>query len=325
MPVPNPDELWQLLVRTRLLEPAAAAALRVEHAAAPAAAAGDGSAKAVAGWLMSRGAITRWQAKRLLIGDTGPFFVGDYRLLERHERDGDGLLFTARHEPSGKLVSLMLLNAKRCRDRDAWAGLVERTAAARETTDPMTSRTSSLEQHDGVRFVVCELVAGANVADELERLGPLQPQQAGVLGWQIATAVGELHSAGTLHGHLSLDVLRRESPPPGVGERDGRVRLLQFPLAGDPHAASPVQAAGDEEVLKRLGRRVAYLAPELLRGGRADCGGMRTLARRPVPSRAPSAWLYRPSRRRHERLWRCLAPPQDRRRSSEDGPAHGLP
>ena len=270
MPVPNPDELWQLLVRTRLLEPAAAAALRVEHAAAPAAAAGDGSAKAVAGWLMSRGAITRWQAKRLLIGDTGPFFVGDYRLLERHERDGDGLLFTARHEPSGKLVSLMLLNAKRCRDRDAWAGLVERTAAARATTDPMTSRTSSLEQHDGVRFVVCELVAGANVADELERLGPLQPQQAGVLGWQIATAVGELHSAGTLHGHLSLDVLRRESPPPGGGERDGRVRLLQFPLAGDPHAASPVQAAGDEEVLKRLGRRVAYLAPELLRGGRAD-------------------------------------------------------
>ena len=270
MPAPTPDELWQLLVRTRLLEPAAAAALRAEHAAAPPAAAGDGSAKAIAGWLMSRGAITRWQAKRLLIGDTGPFFVGDYRLLERHDREGDGLLFTARHVPSGRPVAVMMLNAKRCRDRDVWAAIVARTTAAHATTDPMMSRTWSLEQQDGARFVVCELVSGTNVADELERLGPLPPQQAGALSWQIAKAVGELHTAGTVHGHLSLDVLRREPPPAGGGDRTGRVRLLQFPLAGDPHAASPVPAAGDEEVLTKLGRRVAYLAPELLRGGPAD-------------------------------------------------------
>jgi len=271
MPTPTPDELWQLLVRTRLLEPNAAAALRAEHAAAPPTAAGDGSVKAIAGWLMSRGAITRWQAKRLLIGDTGPFFVGDYRLLERHEREGDGLLFTARHEPSGRLVAVMLLSAKRCRDRDAWTSIVERTTAAHGTTDPMTSRTWSLEQQDGVKFVVCELVSGTKVADELERLGPLPPQEAGVLAWQIAKAVGEMHSRGAVHGHLSLDVLRREPPPAGGAERNGRVRLLQFPLAGDPHAVSPAPAAGDEEGLARLGRRVAYLAPELLRpDGHAD-------------------------------------------------------
>ncbi len=271
MPTPTPDELWQLLVRTRLLEPNAAAALRAEHAAAPPTAAGDGSVKAIAGWLMGRGAITRWQAKRLLIGDTGPFFVGDYRLLERHEREGDGLLFTARHEPSGRLVAVMLLSAKRCRERDAWTSIVERTTAAHGTTDPMTSRTWSLEQQNGVKFVVCELVSGTKVADELERLGPLPPQEAGVLAWQIAKAVGEMHSRGAVHGHLSLDVLRREPPLAEGAERNGRVRLLQFPLAGDPHAASSAPAAGDEEGLARLGRRVAYLAPELLRpDGDAD-------------------------------------------------------
>jgi serine/threonine-protein kinase len=271
MPAPTPDELWQLLVRTRLLEPSALAALRAEHAAAPPAAAGDGSAKAIAGWLMSRGTITRWQAKRLLIGDTGPFFLGDYRLLERHERVGDGLLFTARHEPSGRLVAVVVLSAKQCRERDAWTSIVERTTAARATTDPMTSRTWSLEQQDGVKFIVCELVSGTNVADELERLGPLPPPQAGALAWQIAKAVGEMHSRGAVHGHLSLDALRREPPPAGAAERNGRVRLLQFPLAGDPHAASPAPAAGGEECLARLGRRVAYLAPELLKpDGQAD-------------------------------------------------------
>ena len=273
MPAPTPDELWQLLVRTRLLAPDAVAALRADHAAAVATG-GDGSTKGLATWLLSRGLITRWQAKRLVIGDTGPFFVGDYRLLERHERDGDGLVFTARHEPTGRLVTLMLLNAKRCRDRDVWASIVARTAAAHATTDPMMVRTWSLEQQDGATFIVCELVAGANVADELERLGPLPPQQAGVLAWQIARAVGELHARGAVHGQLSLDALRREPPPPGSGERHGRVRLLQFPLAGDPHAAAPLPAEDIEAGLARLGRRAAYLAPELLqRGGPADARG----------------------------------------------------
>jgi hypothetical protein len=149
MPAPTPDELWQLLVRTRLLAPDAVAALRADHAAAVATG-GDGSTKGLATWLLSRGLITRWQAKRLVIGDTGPFFVGDYRLLERHERDGDGLVFTARHEPTGRLVTLMLLNAKRCRDRDVWASIVARTAAAHATTDPMMARTWSLEQQQRV-------------------------------------------------------------------------------------------------------------------------------------------------------------------------------
>ena len=264
MPAPTPDELWQALVRTRLLEPGAAEALRAEHAAA---AAGDGSAKAIAGWLMGRGAITRWQAKRLLIGDAGPFFLGDYRLLERHEREGDALLFTARHEPSGRDVAVVVLNAKRLREPGVWDAVVERTAAARRVGDPTTSRTWVVEQRDGARFVVCELVAGANLADELERLGRLPPQQAGMLVSQVAHAVGELHAGGGVHGSLSLDVLRREPPPAGSPERNGRVRLLQFPLAGDPHAIATAPAAADEDGLARLGRRVAYVAPELLRPG----------------------------------------------------------
>ena len=86
---------------------------------------------------MSRGAITRWQAKRLLIGDTGPFFVGDYRLLERHEREGDGLLFTARHEPSGRLVAVVVLSAKQCRERDK--------TQAQESSEQVHERISSPE------------------------------------------------------------------------------------------------------------------------------------------------------------------------------------
>ena len=102
MPTPTVAEFWDLLVRSGLVDAGAVATLCREHAVDPGASDRvDG--KGIARWLAERGVLTRWQAKRLGIGNLGPFFLGDYRLLERHERVGDGLLFTARHEPSASL------------------------------------------------------------------------------------------------------------------------------------------------------------------------------------------------------------------------------
>jgi len=257
MPVPTAAEFWELLARSGLVPRDAVAALRNECAAAV----GAGDGKAIASWLARRGVITPWQAKRLAIGNLGPFFLGDYRLLDRHDRDGDELVFTARHEPSGRGVTVVLLNRKRCKHLDVWTEIVQRTRAATETTDPMLSRTWSLEQHEGSRFIVCEEVSGGSLADELEQAGPLPAVQAGVLVSQLARAVADIHVRGGVHGGLSLEVLRREPPPGGV-PRTGRVRLLQFPLAGDPHRVILRPWEQDEEI-PRLGRRACYVAPEL--------------------------------------------------------------
>ncbi len=264
MPTPTATDFWGLLVKSGLVDAAAAAALRREHEADPARC-GGGTAKGIAGWLADRGVITRWQAKRLGIGNLGPFFLGDYRLLERHEREGDALLFTARHEPSGRIVSVVLLNAKRCRKLDIWTEIVQRTTAASQVTDPMLSRTWSLEQHESSRLIVCEQIEGLSLAAELDRHGALPAVQAGVLVSQIARAVAEIQSLGGPHGSLSLEVLRREPPPGGV-PRTGRVRLLQFPLAGDPHRV-PLRPWADEAELAPLGRSAAYVAPELMLPG----------------------------------------------------------
>ncbi len=260
MPTPTVAEFWDLLVRSGLVDAGAVATLCREHAVDPGARDRvDG--KGIARWLAERGVLTRWQAKRLGIGNLGPFFLGDYRLLERHDGDGSELVFTARHDPSGRVVSLVLLDSKRCRELDIWTEIVHRTTAANTTTDPMLSRTWSLEQHDGKRFIVCEQVAGTNLADELERLGPLLAVQAGVLVSQLARAVADLHSRGAIHGGLSLDGLRREPSPGGV-DRTGRVRLLQFPSAGDPHRV-PLKPWNNDDEIPALGRRAAYVAPEL--------------------------------------------------------------
>ena len=261
MPTPTVDEFWGLLIKSGLVDAGAVEVLRREHTAAPVGCGGD-TPKGIAGWLVSRGVITPWQAKRLAIGNLGPFFLGDYRLLERHDREGDALLFTARHEPSGRTVSVVLLNTKRCRQLDVWTEIVQRTTAAIQATDPMLSRTWSLEQHESSRLIVCEHVEGTTLANELGQHGPLPSMQAGVLVSQIARAVADLHSHGSVHGNLSLNVLLREPPPGGV-PRTGRVRLMQFPLTGDPHRI-PLRPWKDKPELVALGRLGAYVAPELM-------------------------------------------------------------
>jgi hypothetical protein len=260
MPAPTCEEFWNLLLRSRLVDADTAAGLRAAHDAAG----GAADAKATALWLVKRGVLTRWQARRLAIGDLGPFFLGEYRLLERHDRPGEALLFSARHEPSGQGMSLVLLPAKRCRELDVWTAIVRRTTAAHQATDPTLSRTWALEQAAGSRFIVCETVGGTSLADELERLGPVPLPEAGRLVAQVARAVSELHALGAVHGALSLDALLREPEPPGAPARSGRVRLLQFPLADDPLRVTlraPVATAAE---VAALGRRSAFVAPELL-------------------------------------------------------------
>jgi hypothetical protein len=260
---PSSTQLWDLLTQSRLLAPAQLHGLRQSHAALPNAAADD--AKAVARWLVKRGEITIWQARRLLAGKTAPFFVGDYRLLDQRPGDGEAGLFTARHEPSGRDVSLVLLNGRRCADPIVWTEIVNRTTAAHRAVDPVLTRTWALEQAGANRFIVCEHAEGEPLAAELARRGPLQPAEAGQIVLAVAAALAELHAMGSVHGGVSLDAVLR-APPRGDGTAP-EVRLVQFPLVCDPHAVPLRPPIDTPEQVSRLGRRAAFIAPELTRPG----------------------------------------------------------
>ena len=265
MPTPSVAEFWSLLVESGLVDAETAAAVRSEHEANPAGC-GGGDLKGIARWLTGRGLLTPWQAKRLVIGNLGPFFLGDYRLLERRGSEGNAHFFTARHEPSGREVTVVLLDAKQCRKLDVWTEVVHRTTAASQATSPMLSKTWSLEQHGTNRLIICEHVSGVPLAAELQQYGPLPELQAGVLVSQLAQAVAELEELGYSHGAISPEMLIRE-PPPGDVPRTGRVRLLQFPQAGDPHQVR-LRPWHTEQQFKQLGQRAAFVAPELLHLGK---------------------------------------------------------
>lgn len=274
MPTLTPPQFWTLVVETGLVDGDRLEALRSEfemESLSPAATP-DALTEAIAKWLVRRKVITVWQARRLVRGDRGPFFLGDYRLLERLEKDafqgsGKGHLFRARHEPSGRTVLLMLLDAERCRDLEVWTDIVRRTTAANRAADPVLARTWALEQSGGQRFIVCEDVGGTPLTPELAARGPRPVAEVGPLLVAVARAVAELHRLGVVHGGISLEALRRQPPPPGGDLAMGRIRLMQFPLVADPHAVPLRPAIDTPEAIAKAGTRVAFLAPELLLPG----------------------------------------------------------
>ena len=272
----TPDQFWTLLAESKLVEPAPLDKLRREYEGLPfppgtsAASASDPLAR----WLVKRGAVSEWQAKRLLRGEKGPFFIGDYRLLDRFDTGRGGAVFRARHEPTGRLVGITALVNKFCQEPAVWSDILKRTKGAHEAADPVLTRTWALEKAGTQRFVLSEDVVGVPISEELSRRGALPVAEAGEIVLAVARAVAELHRRGLVHGGISLDTVRREPAPVGAAEKEGAVRLLQFPLVADPHVVPPRVVLDDAEGVTRLGHRAAFIAPEALRAGRiSDASG----------------------------------------------------
>jgi len=257
------DVFWTRLESSGLIDRAGVADLRREfESRGRAGGQGGGSAAAgareVAEWLHARKALTSWQARRLLKGEKGPLVLGDYRLLERVENPWRTMLMRAVHAPSGRPVALVLLDPKRSRALDAWTGVVSRTTIATQASDPVLSRTWALEDVDGVRFIVCEDLRADSLADALGAGITNDLAQAGRVAFVLAGAVAELQRLGTPHGGLFLDA---------VLDPAGSVRLLQYPLTGDPHVFPLRLPLDDAEAFGRLGIRAASIAPELVATG----------------------------------------------------------
>src|SRR5581483_2320389 len=60
--------------------------------------------------LVERGLLTRFQAEQLLVGRTGGFSLGQYRILDLLGQGGMGRVFKAEHRTMHRLVALKVLS-----------------------------------------------------------------------------------------------------------------------------------------------------------------------------------------------------------------------
>ena len=199
-----------------------------------------------------------------MIGKT----LAHYEITAAIGKGGMGEVYQATDTKLGRSVAIKVLPEEFASDTDRVARFEREAKLLASLNHPNIAAIYGLEESEGTRFLVLELVDGQTLSERLVR-GRLLVQESLELAFQIAEALDAAHEKGIIH---------RDLKPANIKVTpDGKVKVLDFGLA-KAYAGTSV---GDETVLETLaedaenGRGVllgtpAYMSPEQARRQPAD-------------------------------------------------------
>ena len=200
-----------------------------------------------------------WAEHRLQRGGR----LGHYELRSAIGKGGMGEVWKAHDTTLHREVAIKMLPEELAQDSDRLARLDREATLLASLNHPNIAAIYGLEEHQGTRFLVLELVEGRTLAERLER-GPIPVEESLKLALQIAEALEAAHERGVIH---------RDLKPANIKiTPDGRAKVLDFGLAKALAPASegdPVPASISTEVGVILGTP-AYMSPEQARGQAVD-------------------------------------------------------
>ena len=178
--------------------------------------------------------------------------LGAYEVIGLIGQGGMGEVYQARDTTLDRDVALKVLPEAFTADPDRLARFEREAKVLASLNHPNIGSIYGLEEAEGVRALVLELVEGPTLADRIKQ-GPIPIDEALPIAKQIAEALEAAHEAGVIH---------RDLKPANVKVKtDGTVKVL------DCWAGEGVPAGCE----RREHRRVAdHLAD---RGGDADGDG----------------------------------------------------
>ena len=176
-------------------------------------------------------------------------------------------MYRARDTKLDRDVALKVLPQAFTEDPDRLARFEREAKVLASLNHPNIGHIYGLEEADGQKALVLELVEGPTLADRIAQ-GPIPVDEALPIAKQIADALEEAHEQG---------VIRRDLKPVNVKVKDdGTVKVLDFGLAKalqpDPEA-DPSQSPTLTAAATRAGiimGTAAYMAPEQAKGKVAD-------------------------------------------------------
>jgi serine/threonine-protein kinase len=190
-----------------------------------------------------------------LIGRT----LAHYRIDRRLGSGGMGVVYAAWDLRLDRRVALKILTET---DHDARRRLLQEARAAAGLSHPHLTAIHSVEDADGVAFIVMEYVEGEPLSAMLLR-GALDRESLVRFGLQIASAVEHAHDLRVIHCDLKSHNV--------MVTRDGRAKVLDFGLARRlPSEAIDALTRTEESMAATTGGTLPYMAPEVLSGSQCD-------------------------------------------------------
>ena len=191
--------------------------------------------------------------------------LGQFEVTEPIGVGGMGEVYRARDSKLGRDVAIKVLPKEFAADQERLDRFAGEARLLAQLNHSNIATLHGLEEHDGQRFLVMELVEGETLAERVCR-APIPLEEAILLFTQIADGLGAAHERGIVHRDLKPDNVKLTP--------EGGVKILDFGLAkeatlsGAPDS-SPTGARQQTQTGVVLGT-AAYMSPEQARGQRVD-------------------------------------------------------
>jgi serine/threonine protein kinase/tetratricopeptide (TPR) repeat protein len=200
----------------------------------------------------------------------GDVLKGRFRIVRQVGEGGMGHVFEAYDTELKVRVALKAIRSEIATNPTALEFFRREVRTARTITHPNVCRTFDLDrgrlnETTGIPreffFLTMEFLEGETLAARLRRAGPLDPKEALVIAYQIASGLDAAHAAGIVHRDIKPANIMLAVTPNGSGPQT-RAVITDFGLARqDPlHSSVAASAFSHGGAVGTL----AYMAPEQL-------------------------------------------------------------
>jgi Tol biopolymer transport system component len=194
--------------------------------------------------------------------------IAHYRVQEKIGAGGMGEVYRAQDTRLCRDVALKVLPELFARDAERMARFEREAKVLASLNHPNIASIYGLEESNGDRALVMELVEGPTVAERISQ-GALSLEEALALAKQIADGLEYAHERGIIH---------RDLKPSNVKlTHENRVKLLDFGLAKALEGETTKEELQNSPTLSAAATRTgvllgtaAYMSPEQARGKRVD-------------------------------------------------------
>ncbi len=183
--------------------------------------------------------------------------LAEYELSERLGTGTVGTIFLANRKDTGDVFAVKFLSPAVSSNELIVSRFNREMLILEKLSHPNILAYYGGGRHDNQLFYVMEYIRGGTLKDLLSQGGPLSWREAAESARQISAALQHAHNHGIIHRDLKPgNVFVTES---------GELKLGDFGIARDTHAADLTEAG------LTVGT-YSYMAPELVRGERAITG-----------------------------------------------------
>ncbi|MDD5544671.1 MAG: protein kinase [Acidobacteriia bacterium] len=194
--------------------------------------------------------------------------LGSYSILEQIGVGGMGEVYRARDTKLNRDVAVKVLPHEFSDDAERMARFAREAQVLASLNHPRIASIYGLEETNGIRALVMELVEGPTLAEHIAQ-GAIPLEEALPIARQIAEALEYAHERGIIHRDLKPANIKLTP--------DGAVKILDFGLAKalenesaeKDTATSPTLTIASTKAGVLIGT-AAYMSPEQARGKRVD-------------------------------------------------------